>query len=284
MTTDSRTSEALERLEAAIEAIQTSDDFRRYLKTAAMFHRYSFGNQLLIAAQHPGATRVAGYKTWQKLNRQVRKGERGIKIIVPFVKAVRDADSDETRRTVRFFGTGTVFDVSQTDGEPLPTLNYQHTEGETQGALFERAQVFAQARGLTVEVSDNDRGTGAYGFFDRRAALIWLKASSDLDGRTSTLLHELAHALDEKCAIDGEYAAHRGERETVAEAAAYVVAQHFGFDTSTETFTYVATWARDKATFKAALADIQKISAQMIDALTESPQETRAEDESEAAA
>lgn len=263
--------DALERMEAAIDAIHNSDDFKRFLKVAAAFHRYSFGNQLLIAAQMPDATRVAGYRTWRKLGRQVRKGEHGITIIVPHTykgtRLVDDEGNEQPGKPRVYFGSGHVFDVSQTDGEPLPQI-YQHTAGETQAALFERARSFANSRGIGIDIDASGQSTGANGYFDPRARRIWIDEALDTDGRTSTLLHELAHALDPHTGEAGDYQQHRGERETVAEAASYVVAEHFGFDVSAESFAYVAIWSTgDKAVFKRALTDIQKISAEMIDAL-----------------
>src|SRR5881397_604431 len=132
--------DALARLESAVGSIHDSDSFRRYLDAQARFHQYSWGNVLLILTQRPDATRVAGYRTWQALGRQVRRGEKGIRILVPLgVRAARhgleqaeEDDHEHPSATVptptsapaprlrRLFGTGSVFDVSQTDGQPLP--------------------------------------------------------------------------------------------------------------------------------------------------------------------
>lgn len=267
----------LGQLEAAVAAIQSSDDFRRFLRAAAQFHTYSLNNQLLIWTQRPDATRVAGYKAWQKLGRQVRRGETGIKIMVPFaIRRRKDEDEhdDEDERRVIGFGVGHVFDVSQTDGEPLPTLNYQHTSGETQGALLDRAIAYAQSRGLTIDVSppaSTTASTTANGYYNPREGRIWINAALDTDGRASTILHELAHVLDENIQDYDGAIDHRGERETVAEAASYVVGAHFGFDVGAEAATYIAGWAQDPATFKTAMADIHRISARLIDALDGAP-------------
>src|SRR4051795_7643064 len=110
--------ESLTRLEQAVGAIQDSETFRAYLDAQAQFHSYSFGNVLLILAQKPDATRVAGYQTWKQLGRQVRRGERGIRIIVPMRgrTAVSPAETDlsddeqpKGGRTIVRFGTGSVF-------------------------------------------------------------------------------------------------------------------------------------------------------------------------------
>jgi len=117
---EDRVKDAILSLEAGIDAILEGDGFAAYLKTMAKLPHYSFGNVLLIHAQHPAPTMVAGYRRWQSLGRQVRKGERGIKILVPYRRKIaQDEDSDETpgeRMAVRGFGVGTVFDVSSTEG------------------------------------------------------------------------------------------------------------------------------------------------------------------------
>src|SRR5215212_9486812 len=136
--------ESLTRLEHAVGAIHDSDTFRDYLDAQARFHEYSFGNTLLILSQNPAATRVAGYQTWKQLGRQMRRGERGIRIIVPLRgrAAVSPAESETSddeqpkgERTIVRFETGSVFDVSQTDGEPLPTVEVPVLEGEEGTAL-----------------------------------------------------------------------------------------------------------------------------------------------------
>jgi len=113
--------QTLDVLQAGVEGIMTSEGYQAYLKTMSRFHQYSFANSLLIHAQNPDATRVAGYRKWQEVGRQVRKGEQAIKIFVPFKKRIEDPDTGETEGyRVTGFGLGNVFDVSSTDGEPLP--------------------------------------------------------------------------------------------------------------------------------------------------------------------
>src|SRR5215207_10463900 len=116
----SRHSDVLARLEQAVGQIQDSESFRRYLDVQARFHHYSWGNVSLILAQHPTATQVAGYNAWLKMHRYVKRGEKGIKIIVPMTKKVKTENDEEDSKL--FFGVGNVFDVSQTDGEPLPKV------------------------------------------------------------------------------------------------------------------------------------------------------------------
>jgi hypothetical protein len=162
-----RVTEALGRLAEAVSAIHDSEAFRRYLDVQARFHRYSFGNVLLILSQKPEATQVAGYRTWQSLGRQVRRGEHGIKILVPMrvrqprtdagvVEAPDDpeptsADDPVGARQRLLFGIGMVFDIAQTDGEPLPMIDVPVLTGDDGAALYERLQAVASNEGLTVE-------------------------------------------------------------------------------------------------------------------------------------
>src|SRR5713226_9007265 len=120
MSDDHATSDARERLAEAVARMADSETFGAWLRARAAFHDYSFGNVCLIVSQRPDATQVAGYKTWQRLGRQVRKGEHGIRILAPCV-VKRETNTGEEARAM-FFRTVSVFDVAQTDGEPLPEL------------------------------------------------------------------------------------------------------------------------------------------------------------------
>ena len=118
---DERVEEALERLESGVSRILDGEEFKRYLSVAAKFHRYSANNCLLILMQWPDATRVAGYRKWQQMGRQVHKGEKGIKILAPISRKVaEDEETGEAARALVGFKAATVVDISQTDGEPLP--------------------------------------------------------------------------------------------------------------------------------------------------------------------
>jgi antirestriction protein ArdC len=115
------TTDALDRLATLLDAGH-SDQVAAFLKAMARFHRYSFHNVCLIASQRPAATRVAGFNAWRSLNRFVRKGEKGIVILAPIVVRQRTDDGDDDAKHVAGFLAAYVFDIEQTDGEPLPTL------------------------------------------------------------------------------------------------------------------------------------------------------------------
>src|SRR4051812_38263869 len=131
-TTHDATSEARSRLADAVEAMASSEGFAAWLRARALFHDYSLNNTLLIAMQRPESSRIAGYKAWQSLGRQVRKGERGIRILAPMVGKVDVETENGTEKRSRVFGFKcvSVFDVAQTDGDALPELEYRHLEGD----------------------------------------------------------------------------------------------------------------------------------------------------------
>jgi len=230
MTTD-KTLTLLAKLELAVLDVQDSDTFKAYLRMAAKFHKYSFGNILLIASQRPEATRVAGFRTWQALGRFVRRGEKGIAIVVPF-RSLRDNDEGEVEERVRF-GAGYVFDVSQTEGPDLPEVEVPLLTGDG----------------------------GAAGFWQLATRTIWIAPGLSTDQAAKTFAHELAHAFDPESAT---YAEWRGEREAVAEAVAFVVCERYGLDTSARSVPYIAGWSQDAATLKRALGKVQTVAHEII--------------------
>ena len=153
---DERMSNLLRQLEAGVEAIQTSEDFKRYLRTAAIFPHYSPNNVLLIRSQRPDATRVAGYKTWQSLGRQVKKGEKAIFIFAPrpYRVTTEDEQGEEQTREGLTFRSVPVFDFSQTEGDPIPTMEAPVLTGDRGQDTYEALVAFATRQGLTVTNHD----------------------------------------------------------------------------------------------------------------------------------
>jgi len=193
---EDRLQATLQTLEAGIDSILSSDGFAAYLKTMAKLPHYSFGNVLLIHAQHPAPTMVAGYRRWQSLGRQVRKGERGIKILVPYTRKIaQDEDSDETpgdRMAVRGFGVGTVFDVSSTDGDPLPEPpRPEMVDGasDTGMRLYADLLDYLELHGVTTNREDTEPANGYYQPFNRH---VGIGRHIDGDQATKTLTHETA--------------------------------------------------------------------------------------------
>jgi antirestriction protein ArdC len=221
-------------LEAQLAELVTSQDWSRMLATAAKFHHYSPSNVLLILCQRPDATRVAGYRTWQSLGRQVRKGEHGIKILAPVVRKVETDDGDEVRRVVAFT-TATVFDIASTDGEPVGLVSPSLLEGEAPAGLWDDLAAQVAALGFTLERGDCGSANGWCSF---ESTTIRVRDDVDEAQATKTLAHELAHAM-----LHAASDLSRAVKEVEAESVAFVVCQALGLGTSGYTLPYVGSWS-----------------------------------------
>lgn len=256
------TSELTAHLEQTLEAlaihtgeVQHSEQFIEYLKSCSRFHAYSFGNILLILWQKPSATRVAGYHAWQKMNRHVRKGEKGIAILAPCIYS----DKEDATKIRIFFKTVYVFDISQTDGEPLPEINWRTTEQniELQTALT----ALVEANGWQVAYTESLDGAEGMCQYS-------IKTISLLKGTgTSTLIHEIGHMLLHEDHRDMS----REDKETEAESVAFVVCTHFGIETAAP--TYLAGWSEPKQ-IKEHADRIIKTAHRIIECVQPSPVET----------
>lgn len=256
--------QSLERLEHAVHSIHDSESFRAYLTAQAKFHRYSWRNVLLILSQCPEATHVAGYRTWQSLGRQVKQGEKAISILAPasVTKKERDEQTgDDSERRVAFFRGASVFNLSQTEGKPLPEVAVPVLDSGAGAELYARLEGVALTEGLRVTI-----GHEAFlwrpqmmGFYQPDARAIYVREAAQLQ-QTKTLAHELAHHF-------GGGVSPSAEEETTAESVAYVVCACFGLDTGARSFPYVAVWSQDPRVFNGALARIQRASARIIERL-----------------
>jgi hypothetical protein len=248
---DLRLRRAHDQLTAAVAQLTSSDGWRRMLTVAARFHRYSPNNVLLITVQRPDATRVAGYRTWQQLGRQVRKGERGIGILAPITyrpdaspdddRRAATPESEESRRAVRTFRVTHVFDISQTEGPPLPEVRPQLLTGDRDPTLFTAlaTQVHAAGYDLRREVCAHPQANGETSFLDRV-----VRVRPDLPGAQAvkTLAHELAHVqLHDPATDDGRVP--RDVAEVEAESVAFLVTAAHGIDSGEYTVPYVAGWS-----------------------------------------
>lgn len=225
--------------ELALQTDETrkSEFFKRYLETSARFCTYSFHNQLLIFSQFPAATRVAGFRAWNELDRKVLKGSKGIKILAPFKKKVAVATvngGEEEQEEVRFFPVS-VFDVSQTEGAPLPKMNIDVGSNSAQVLLAELIS-FCVARGIDVEFMA--LRSGLFGFSQK--GKIAIATEQSVDSMFSTLVHELAHVLLHFTCTEGEG---RQKNEVQAEGVAFVVCKYFNVPVLS--FNYLALYDVD---------------------------------------
>jgi len=268
--TTTKQAEARQQLEAAVRTLSTSEGWARWLDTRSKFHAYSFGNTMLIAAQRPAATKVAGYRAWQGLGRQVRKGEHGIAIFAPMVlkrqpNAGTIDETDDDEAVVRFRIVH-VFDITQTDGEPLAEPCHLLEAGGHQ-ADYARLRDHAESEGLAVDT--DDLAAGRNGYIDRGGRRIVVAAHCFRTGtpaqRIKTLAHELGHWHDLGTG-SGPYP--RAEAEIVAESVAYVVGKVLGLDTSDYSCGYVLEWSAGDVDKLRALAErIDKAARPILDAL-----------------
>jgi hypothetical protein len=233
----------VEELQAQIERgvgeLVEGEDWRRWLEVAARFPRYSFRNTLLIRLQCPDASAVMGYRAWQGLGRQVRAGERGIRILAPCLYK-RDDETDEPTRVLRGFKAASVFDFSQTEGEPLPKpAAVTLLEGDAPAGLWDALTSQVVGEGFTLERAELP-GT-ANGTTDFGTRTVTVRVGLSAAQAAKTLAHELAHVLIHN---GTEYSAGcRGRAEVEAESVAYVVCQAAGLVTSGYSFGYVAHWS-----------------------------------------
>jgi hypothetical protein len=285
--------EALASLSAAL-ASGKSEQLTAYLRLMSRFHRYSWGNVLMILAQRPDATRVAGFQTWKQMGRFVRKGEKGIVIIAPMaikgerkavaesehVSSAHDHDGEKpTKPMLRFRGVY-VFDVSQTDGEPLPEL--ASVQGEP-GEYLTRLRDAITASGITLD--DADLPPGADGV--SRGGHISVRGGMSDAQTFSVLVHEWAHELlhqgkragatgDDAPSADAAMPAtprpSKTVRETEAEAVAFVVCSAIGLATGNASADYIALYDGNADTLAASLARVQRAAAKIIGAVIPSEQ------------
>lgn len=256
-----------------VESLERGDSapLTAYLSALQRFHRYSFSNIMLILSQCPAATRVAGFHTWRSLNRYVRRGEKGIAILAPLVRRVRNDDDDKTKTTSSFrhviYGWRTVyvFDLSQTDGDPLPSYTMAETSGDV-GPYYERLVKLVSSLGITLTFSD-DLG-GALGTCRPGHGSIQLLDSLQPPTAFATLSHELAHDLLHR-RDDPATPASKNVREAEAEAVAAIVTEAVGVTHLASARDYIRLYAGSAETLKASLARIQHAATTILSALQE---------------
>ena len=290
--TQQKVKEITESIEKGLLEMFESDRYQSYLDTMSRFHSYSVNNTLLIHMQRPNATHVAGFNAWRdKFERHVKKGERGIQIIAPtpVLKKIRETVIDpDTKRPVLdaegkpvteernvkvpMFKPVTVFDVSQTEGKPLPELVSTLTGDVEQYDAF----VEALRRSSPVPIEFEQMETGMDGYFSAANQKIAIRPGMSQVQTVNAMVHEIGHSklhdydmLLAAAKADGGPAPVKKDRKTEeveAESVSYTVCQYFGIETAENSFGYIADWSNGKELkeLRASLEAIRQTSSALI--------------------
>lgn len=237
-----------------------SESYRRFLAAMARFHDYSFGNVMLIVSQRPDASHVAGYRAWQKLGRQVRKGEKGITIMAPMLFKPKSADGSDEDGFLGFRAVS-VFDISQTDGEDLPEP--PRVTGKP-GGYWDRLVRLVEAEGIAIRYESLGDING-----QSRGGVIALSDELDEAERFSVLVHELAHELMHQGPNRSEPRPSKAVRELEAESVAFVVCTAIGMQTGTASSDYIQSHGGDAALLGQSLQRVQKTAERIVGHLLE---------------
>lgn len=270
-------SQIVSNLDTGIKEFLKSDGFKKYLNYMTSFYTYSFNNIFLISMQRDNATHVGSFTFWKSKNRHVKKGEQGIRILAPTtskreveIKLLNEKNEPlknndgsiqtikENRTVITGFKWTTVFDVSQTDGEPLPKIINKLNKNTPISSIIK--DIITTISTCPIKYQD----ISANGYFDLKTNEIVIKSGMSNDQTAKTLVHEFAHSLVHKGITD--YTQERPYYEMQAEGIAYVVLKRYGLDTSDYSFGYVTSWIQnmDDNKYKDALTIIQKESSSII--------------------
>ena len=287
--------EITDKLEAGLKELFESEKYKSYLSTMSKFHNYSFNNTLLIAMQKPEATLVAGYQAWQKnFERHVNKGEKAIRILAPApykIKEERDKldpvtgemmfdengmpQKEETEVTIPAFRAVSVFDVSQTDGKPIPELEVNELLSTVEGY-----EDFVQAlmNISPVPIAFEDIPGDSKGYFSTAEKRIAVQENMSESQTLKTMVHEVADSMLHDKEVNQSMdipVKDRNTKEVEAESVAFTVCQHFGIDTSDYSFGYIAGWSsgRNMKELKSSLDTIRKTASELITGIEGAMQE-----------
>ena len=294
-TREEKMSAIQKKLEDGVRAIFTSEKYQEYISAMSKFPRYSINNCILIASQLPEASLVCGFRKWQtEFNRTVNKGEHGIMILAPIKgktevveevfdennKAVVDENGNQkTEKVTREYQTFRpvyVFDVSQTSGDPLPTLASELNE--TVDSFEEMKSVLISIS--PVPVSFETINGGANGYYSPTAGKIVIDERLPQLQMLKTMVHEIAHATLGHGSKEDKW--DRQTKEVQAESVAYWVTQMIGLDTSDYSFGYISGWSKDKevSELKESLDVIKQTSDKLSSSIEEKIRELKKERES----
>jgi len=222
-------------LSDGVKNLSNSDSWKKYLKYQSSFWNYSFGNCMLIMSQCPEASKVSGHRAWKSLGRKIIKGQKAIWIQAPMFIKNKEAEKDP----FVFFKLVPVFDVSQTEGEELPSGFCMQLTGTSEEitSLFEQVKTNIESDGPKVHVEEYEGSSN--GYYDRLSKKIVIKDSLEGLQKLTTLVHEYAHHI-----LHGKVDSSRGREEVEAESTAFCVMNALGYETGDYSFGYVAGWSK----------------------------------------
>ncbi|PWJ22719.1 uncharacterized protein DUF4316 [Faecalicatena orotica] len=289
-----RLKEITDSIETGIKELFESDKYKSYLQTMSRFHKYSLNNTLLISMQKPDATLVAGFNKWRDgFSRFVKKGEKGIKIIAPTPYKIKEelekldpqtkapildangkVQTEEVEVQIPMFRVVSVFDVSQTEGEPLPTLASNLTGNVEQFEVFMEA--IKRTSPVPIEIIPLPKDTDGYYHTEKKRIAI-REGMSEVQ-TVSAAIHEVAHSLLHNREVEKELQTQQGENakpnkpknrnteEVEAESISFAVCSYYGIQTAENSLGYIASWSKGKelAEIRASLETINKTSSELI--------------------
>jgi antirestriction protein ArdC len=253
---------ALQQIEQGLDSISTNEEWLRFLSFQSYFYNYSLNNTLLIYFQKPDARYVCGYNAWRQMNRYVRRGEKGIKILAPCRYKVEREEPDVTVDdiyVIRGFTIVNVFDISQTDGDNsmIPVV-VRGLSDESGAAADLYNALFNDIINIPVHESVTLSSKGCY---SPHAQEIFIRSDLSDIQRVKTLIHEFAHHLHHTKYDEQES---RSLGEVIAESTAFVVCSFLGLDTSEYSIPYIKTWGKDTKQLKTVGVKIQMIASDII--------------------
>lgn len=260
-----KTKEVFEKVVNKLQTIVDNGEYEKFLKLRKNFRSYSFNNLVLIYSQFPDATRVAGKAKWLKMKREPINGAKKIFIIAPIprkyskkVTKIEDGEEIEKIETYEYnsYRYVYVYDISQTTGNPIP-LQSQDINSNDMDYFYDKLKNFSDVPVIEEELYGTNKG-----YYSEKNQLISIKKTLSVNDKAAVLLHELAHRYYD----DFDYSTDRNLSEVFVESIAFIVADHFGLDTSLCSFNYITKWAKGDPKIVIDLgAKIQKCANQFIE-------------------
>ncbi len=262
----------MDKIDEGVKKVYQSENYQNYLKSMAKFHQYSLNNCLLIWMQKPDATMVQGYNAWKtKFNRTVKRGEKGIRIIIPIRRKqmypviIDNELVIDKEPVITGYKSASVFDISQTAGDDLPFYMHDILPGMVKDYdMFQEALLLVSP----VPVVFEDIPSGAHGYYQPKEEQIVIQKDMSEVQTIKTMLHEIAHSL-----LHGpdkpQSQADASKREIQAESAAYAICSYYGIDTSEYSFPYIAGWQKEmnEEELKASLLAIRNTCVYIINTI-----------------